>query len=684
MSVNNKRERWIDNAKGLAMVLVILGHVSGGLEGIFNFNFVWGIHLVVFFVVSGYTTKKNASIQLFLNDKFKKLMVPYFITCVAIIITDICNSYIAGDNSIDTITNIIGTDLVRSFFASGAFTNFGILDIGARIGAIWFLPAMFFAGVFFQILLRYFDDRDDVLGILCGGIAAIGVITAKFIWLPFSIQSGMLALFFLWIGYETKKKYLLLKIKIYHYFIAQIILLFGIYKGYCNISFVMADINDWMLSSVVGIAGCLLVYWCSIRYKGKLLECIGKNSLIILCTHLYALETMGVYFNNVLDKLGLQGNTRVWMYIILEFLFAFLTALIIYKVKHWEKRKNIGQIKPFRYKFDAERDITIDVLKGILIVIVLIGCFPINNRLKSIVYSCYLVAFIFLSGYLYKPSRKFLDSLKKMIVDFGLPYMIFVGAGFLINAHKWTRSYFKNTIIQYGVGMSNTNKLFSHIELVGPIYFLLLWFVVRLIYIIIDKTIGSEFEKWIITIMLSIIGLELGIKGYWLPWSIDIAFYCIIFYKIGFCFKEKGWMSLIKNNYYLYFVISPIWAYMIYEGGMEITCRNYGQYGLVVCGTIMGVLAIYMVADYITVNLPLLRGILNELGRSLIYIIIINCLLGKKISYIVSLKFNIDHFTYMILCILAQLFLAILVKYLIIAFRKSWKMLKIYSFSDER
>lgn len=117
---------------------------------------------------------------------------------------------------------------------------------------------------------------------------------------------------------------------------------------------------------------------------------------------------------------------------------------------------------------------------------------------------------------------------------------------------------------------------------------------------------------------------------------------------------------------------------------MEITCRNYGQYGLVVCGTIMGVLAIYMVADYITVNLPLLRGILNELGRSLIYIIIINCLLGEKISYILSLKFNIDHFTYMILCILAQLFLAILVKYLIIAVRKSWKMLKIYSFSDER
>ena len=27
------REKWIDNAKGIAILLVIMGHVSGGLEG---------------------------------------------------------------------------------------------------------------------------------------------------------------------------------------------------------------------------------------------------------------------------------------------------------------------------------------------------------------------------------------------------------------------------------------------------------------------------------------------------------------------------------------------------------------------------------------------------------------------------------------------------------------------------
>ena len=47
------RETWIDNAKGIAILLVIIGHVSGGLKGLWDFNFVYGIHLVVFFLLSG-------------------------------------------------------------------------------------------------------------------------------------------------------------------------------------------------------------------------------------------------------------------------------------------------------------------------------------------------------------------------------------------------------------------------------------------------------------------------------------------------------------------------------------------------------------------------------------------------------------------------------------------------------
>lgn len=110
------REKWIDNAKGIAIFLVIIGHVSTNLEGLWNFKFVYGIHLVMFFLLSGYTLKKKELTREFVNQKFNRLMRPYFYTCFAIIITDIFNSYYLNfDGSIETITRIIGQDLLRSF-----------------------------------------------------------------------------------------------------------------------------------------------------------------------------------------------------------------------------------------------------------------------------------------------------------------------------------------------------------------------------------------------------------------------------------------------------------------------------------------------------------------------------------------------------------------------------------------
>ena len=150
------REKWIDNAKGIAMILVIVGHVSEGLTGILNFGWVYGVHLVMFFLLSGFTLKKRPLTKEYVNRKFVRLMIPYFWTCLAVSFANIWNSwYFSKDISISTISNIIGKDILISFFASGAITTFGTVDIGARIGAIWFLPALFFAVLIFELLINY-------------------------------------------------------------------------------------------------------------------------------------------------------------------------------------------------------------------------------------------------------------------------------------------------------------------------------------------------------------------------------------------------------------------------------------------------------------------------------------------------------------------------------------------------
>ena len=82
------REKWIDNAKGISMLCVILGHISGGLKGSWNFQFVYGFHLVMFFLLSGYTLKRKPLTVDYVNAKFSRLMIPYFYTCLAVMIMD--------------------------------------------------------------------------------------------------------------------------------------------------------------------------------------------------------------------------------------------------------------------------------------------------------------------------------------------------------------------------------------------------------------------------------------------------------------------------------------------------------------------------------------------------------------------------------------------------------------------
>lgn len=658
-----KRLTWIDNAKGISILLVIIGHVSGGLTGIWDFNFVYGIHLVMFFLLSGYLAKKANISREWINKKFTRLMVPYFFTCFAIIITDIVNSILLNDDggAISVITNIIGNDIIRSFFASGAITSFGSIEIGTRIGAIWFLPAMFFAIVIFQYLLLHLDCKK--IGIISMVIMLIAYIIARFIWLPFSLLSGMFSVFFLWIGYEIKKENLLDKIKIYHYLIAQLILIWGIYNNYCNVGFVSATMNDILLSIPVGLSGCLLIYGLSnVSDKDSILSYIGKKSLIVLCTHLYAIATLKPYFLKLLDELKLNGNIREWTYIGMHIIFAILSASLLDCLCN--KFKNYC-IK----KGDDERDISIDISRGILIISMIVGHFTIDSELRTIIYSCHMVAFVLFSGYFYKKDPSMFKYIKRLVNGLLVPYFFFVFLVIVRDFDLWSYSYFKRIFIQYTFGMSFARNFFAAIPSVGPVYFILMLFVIRIIYYLLDNIIVSDEVKWGTITLLSLFGTYLGEKGVWLPWSIDVALYLLIFYHIGVSCKRYNILKIISKNHIMYFFLSPIWAYMIYKGGMEIAVRNYGSYGLTILGASAGIFIVYKTSMYISENMPIIRNILRWAGKESIIILIIHTLLNGIFSKILVLQFDPDYIPYMIAMILIQLFVAFCVSLTIIKFK---------------
>ena len=190
-------------------------------------------------------------------------------------------------------------------------------------------------------------------------------------------------------------------------------------------------------------------------------------------------------------------------------------------------------------------------------------------------------------------------------------------------------------------------------------------FIVRLIYMVMDHILKREHYKWYATIILSFIGMKLGVEGVWLPWSIDVALYSLIFYRIGICIRQYNILQKIRDSHISYFLLTPIWAYMIYSGGMEIAIRTYGQYGLTIVGAAAGILMVYKLAFFVTNYMPICREVLRLLGEGSIVVIIIHTLLGKQIEYLVSMRFDSAYLPSMICQICIQVMIALIIKYAI-------------------
>ena len=86
--MNTKRLDWIDIAKGIGIILVVLGHTlvpqvrETGFAG-FLWIFIYNFHMPLFFFLSGYLFEKGLSHYTnkgkFILGKLQYLMLPYLI-----------------------------------------------------------------------------------------------------------------------------------------------------------------------------------------------------------------------------------------------------------------------------------------------------------------------------------------------------------------------------------------------------------------------------------------------------------------------------------------------------------------------------------------------------------------------------------------------------------------------------
>ena len=85
-SASGSRLAWVDTAKGLGILLVILCHVHN--EGVVN-DWIYSFHMPLFFFLSGYLFRAGDDPRDFLRRKVRSLLVPYFAFGIPLTIFDV-------------------------------------------------------------------------------------------------------------------------------------------------------------------------------------------------------------------------------------------------------------------------------------------------------------------------------------------------------------------------------------------------------------------------------------------------------------------------------------------------------------------------------------------------------------------------------------------------------------------
>lgn len=177
-----QRLEYVDAAKAIAIILVIVGHCHwlGAIPRLGNL--IYTFHMPLFFVVSGFFLK-----QLSIKDALKKYskayLWPYLVIGVLIAIIGIFKSLAIHEQW----HSLLSLNLTKIAWGSNYESDILFGNI-PHIGPSWFLLALFWGCLFFTVLSKIKSSLQQVILLLVG--ASFSLCSAKVLKMPLSIQGG--------------------------------------------------------------------------------------------------------------------------------------------------------------------------------------------------------------------------------------------------------------------------------------------------------------------------------------------------------------------------------------------------------------------------------------------------------------------------------------------------------------
>ncbi len=623
--MEKKRLYWIDIAKGICMIAVILGHL-----GVDKLGFVYSFHLTGFFLLSGFTMRKVKISAEYIKNKFGRLMAPYFTTCFFVTVMEAVLLILNKNFSHNAFTQLVYNNVLRTFFGSGTIENMGETYFGRNIGAIWFLPAMFFAIIFTQIILNATENKKIQVA-LSVAVAVTGCLTAKFIWLPFSIQSAMLTVPFILAGIYIKEYDVINKLKPIHYSGLLIIFILGCLTGKAQIFYlVTCAVGDWLITPVCAFASALLVIGLSTKIsRCKPLEYIGKNSMIYLCVHLFEWIFLTPYYYKFIDYYSLPNRTITRF--ILEFITINVISVIVITFNNRKKKER----KPL--KLAGNRDLSLDFTRGVFITLLLIGRLVSDPQFNLFNINVDIILLTIISGYCFDKSK----SLKEKLISCAetiVPYLIFAVCYLIITPDKDVKSVL-NSLIN---GSDNGEIAITAVAVALPCVYLLYLFITKLIYSLISQLKSNN--------ILHIICFTSGFAGFVLIEKlpnlyvrVDYILIALMVYHISSEIRRMRLLEKAKELPFIYFLLSLVCCVVLLNDKADVSQRVTVDFGLTILSLFCEFTLVYLICTYINSRLPDRFNFLISLpGRSVGYILVISSLLNAFIISIAVDKLDLS------------------------------------------
>lgn len=182
-----------------------------------------------------------------------------------------------------------------------------------------------------------------------------------------------------------------------------------------------------------------------------------------------------------------------------------------------------------------DRDLTIDIARGIGIILVVIGhvAVPFYDNLYILIYLFHMPLFFFMSGAFYRRGISFCSDVYKKIRSILCPYFIFAILG--------NGSFLLRDML-FGCKVTSSHLFITLINAINtPLWFLVSLFICFFIYELLNFSTSVLFQ-FLASVVISLIGCFACYKNYNIP-LISQALLMLFYYSLGHIFMQwKGGM----------------------------------------------------------------------------------------------------------------------------------------------